>query len=224
MTDDLISLAKHHKTDKWGSHWYAQHYDRHFAPLRDRPLKILEIGVGGYDLPEAGGESLRMWRDYFPHAEIYGLDIADKTPHDEARIRTRVGDQSDPAVLERLHRESGGFDIVIDDGSHICAHVVASFQILFPLLNDGGIYAVEDLQTSYWEVFGGSSDPANRGGSAMEYFKGLTDGLNHAEYLIEDYEPNVFDRHIISMHFYHNLCFIYKGLNNELSNMLSSGA
>lgn len=220
MADDLISLATRHKTDKWGSHWYAQHYDRHFAPLRDKPVKVLEIGIGGYGVPEAGGESLRMWRDYFPNAEIYGLDIADKRPHDEARIRTYVGDQSDPTVLERLHRDSGGFDIVIDDGSHVCAHVIASFQILFPLMNDGGIYAVEDLQTSYWEVFGGGVDPAKRGGSSMEFLKRLADGLNHVEYGIEDYVPNVFDRHVVSIHFYHSLCFVYKGLNDERSNIL----
>lgn len=217
--DDLVSLATRHGTDKWGTHWYAQHYDRHFAPLRTRPLKILEIGIGGYDVPEAGGESLRMWRDYFPNAEIYGLDIADKRPHDGPRIRTYIGDQSDPAILERLHRDSGGFDIVVDDGSHFCAHVIASFKTLFPLLNDGGIYAVEDLQTSYWEVFGGGSRADNRGGSAMEFFKRLTDGLNHVEYDIEGYAPDYFDRHVVSMQFYHNMCFIYKGVNDELSNL-----
>lgn len=215
MADDLISLATRHKTDKWGGHRYAQHYDRHFAPLCDRPLKLLEIGIGGYGVPTAGGESLRMWRDYFPHAEIFGLDVVDKTAHDEARIRTYVGDQSDPAVLERLHRDSGGFDIVIDDGSHFCAHVVASFTTLFPLMNDGGIYAVEDLQTSYWEVFGGGSDPGNRGGSAMEYLKGLADGLNHVEYAIENYQPTIFDKLVVSIHFYHNLCFVYKGLTTR---------
>ena len=220
MAEDLISIATRHKTDKWGGHWYAQHYDRHFAPFRGKPVKLLEIGIGGYNDPQAGGESLRMWRDYFPNAEIYGLDITDKSAHDEARIRTYTGDQSDPAILERMHRDSGGFDIVIDDGSHFCAHVIASFKTLFPLLNDGGIYAVEDLQTSYWEIFGGGTDPANRAGSSMEFLKGLADGLNHVEYGIEDYEPSVFDRHIVSVHFYHSLCFVYKGLNDERSNVL----
>lgn len=218
--EDLIGLARRHRTDKWGSHWYAQHYDRHFAPLRDRPLKLLEIGVGGYDDPEAGGESLRMWRDYFPNARIFGLDVVDKTAHDEARIRTVVGSQDDPEVLDRLHRESGGFDIVVDDGSHVSAHVIAAFRHLFPLLNDGGIYAIEDLQTSYWPVYGGSSDPENRGDTSMEFLKGLADGLNHAEYDRPGYVPDAFDRTVVAVHFYHNLCFVQKGTNDEGSNLL----
>lgn len=220
MADDLITLATRHKTDKWGEHWYAQHYDRHFTPLRDKPIKILEIGIGGYDVPTAGGASLRMWRDYFPNGEVYGLDIADKSPHDGERIRTFIGDQSDPAVLETLHKESGGFDLIVDDGSHFNAHIIASFKTLFPLLKDGGIYAIEDLQTSYWEVFGGHPEREKRGDSAMEFLKNLADGLNYAEYGIEDYQPTYFDKHIVSIQFYHSLCFVYKGKNDERSNML----
>lgn len=220
MTESLIDLATRHKTDKWGGHWYARHYDFHFGPLRDKPLTLLEIGVGGYDDPRAGGESLRMWRDYFPRATIYGLDIVDKSAHDEARIRTVLGSQDDPALLERLSREAGGFDIVIDDGSHLCGHVIRSFEILFPLLNPDGIYVVEDLQTSYWPVFGGrltrEADPQ----TSMGYLKRLADGLNHVEFGDPDYVPDTFDRHVVSMHFYHNLCFLYKGVNDEKSNML----
>jgi hypothetical protein len=220
MPDDLITLATRHRTDKWGSHWYARHYDFHFAPLRERPINLLEIGIGGYDDPKAGGESLRMWRDYFPHAAIYGLDIADKSAHDEARIRTFVGSQDDPEVLDRLVRESGGFDVIIDDGSHFCAHVIASFRHLFPTLKHGGIYAIEDLQTSYWPVFGGAPGRDGTDATSMGFLKRLADGLNHAEFGDPDYVPDVFDKHIVSMHFYHNLCFLYKGDNDEGSNLL----
>jgi cephalosporin hydroxylase len=220
---DLRALATHFGTDKWGSHWYADRYQRHFGQRRREPLRVLEIGVGGYDDPHKGGESLRMWKAYFPRARIVGLDITDKRPHDEARITTVVGSQDDPGLLRRLSEEHGPFDIVIDDGSHINAHVIASFEVLFPLLTQRGIYAVEDTQTAYWEQFGGAlpSDLASR--TSMNYFKRLLDCLNHREVPRgPDFAPGYFDRHIVSMHFYHNLVFIHKGLNDEPSNLLDA--
>ena len=60
--NDLNRLALLFHADKWGSHWYTQHYQRYFQPLRDKTLNLLEIGVGGYESPNEGGESLRMWK------------------------------------------------------------------------------------------------------------------------------------------------------------------
>lgn len=120
-----------------------------------------------------------------------------------------------------MHEECGGFDIIIDDGSHCNNHVIATFKILFPLLKLGGIYAIEDLQTSYWKrIFGGSSTMLSSSTTSMGFLKSLTDGLNYAEFDLEDYKPTYFDTHITSMHFYHNLAFVYKGENNEDSNTM----
>src|SRR5262245_32149667 len=83
---NLPALATLTGTDKWGAHWYAQHYQTHFAPLRRRRLKILEIGVGSLADGRYGGESLRMWKSYFPNSQIYGVDILDKRCHEERRI------------------------------------------------------------------------------------------------------------------------------------------
>src|SRR6266478_2576211 len=59
---NLKALATLYGSDKWRQHWYAPHYETHFASLRRKRLNILEIGIGGYDDPELGGNSLRMWR------------------------------------------------------------------------------------------------------------------------------------------------------------------
>ena len=58
--NDLNRLALLFGTDKWGSHWYAQHYQRYFQPLKGKRLNVLEIGVGGYENSDVGGESHRM--------------------------------------------------------------------------------------------------------------------------------------------------------------------
>lgn len=145
---NLELLAAKHGTDKW-QQGYIPHYHRHFKQLRRRPLSVLEIGIGTTGSRD-GGNSLRMWRDYLPRARVYGIDILDKTAHDETRIKTLQGSQDDPAFLDEVGRRYGPFDIIIDDGSHINAHVVTSFHSLFPHLKLGGWYVVEDLITSYY--------------------------------------------------------------------------
>ena len=217
---DLPALASYFGTDKWGDHWYAQHYQTFFAPLRRRRLRLLEIGVGGYADPRRGGASLRMWKAYFPKARIVGIDISDKSPHDEARIRTVVGSQDDEAFLTRLSAQEGPFDIVIDDGSHLNRHVIRSFEILFPLLAENGFYVVEDLQTSYWREFGGAPAEDRTAPTSMNFFKALADTLNHREFHPRPagWEPHPLGRHIVAMHFFHNLVFVEKGRNDERSN------
>lgn len=225
LKKNLTQLALIHGTDKQIGHKYARHYQHHFAALRRKKLNILEIGIGGYERPRSGGRSLRMWRSYFTKSRIFGIDINDKSPHDEKRIKTFQGDQTDTDFLKRVVEEIGRVDIIIDDGSHLNDHVITSFKFLFPLLADNGIYVVEDTQTSYWTVvqdmdYGGSSD-LTAPHTSMNYLKSLVDGLNHEEFTMDDYVPTYFDKHITAMHFYHNLVFIYKGRNDEGSNIIA---
>ena len=79
---------------------------------------------------------------------------------------------------------------------------------------------IEDTQTSYWEDFGGSNKDLNKINTIMNYFKSLTDSLNNQEFIISNYKQTYFDQKITSMHFYHNLIFIYKGNNDEKSNIV----
>lgn len=222
--NSLSKLAAIFGTDKEGVHFYAKHYQYHFEVLRQAKLNILEIGVGGYANVQAGGKSLRMWKAYFPNSHIFGIDMYDKTSHNESRIKTFKGSQVDEKFLKQVVDEIGTIDIIIDDGSHHSDHVIATFKILFPLMVCKGIYVAEDLQTSYWEKVSGENYRGSKDLTAphtsMNFFKCLTDGLNYEEFTFDGYTPSYFDRHIVGMHFYHNLVFIYKGLNNEGSNIL----
>lgn len=213
MVRTLREIALAHGTDKEQPHGhsYTEAYDFHFAPRRSERLRLLEIGVGGYDAPQTGGESLRMWREYFPNAEILGLDLFDKTALTEDRIRVFQGNQGDAAFMQQFAAEHGPFDIVIDDGSHCGDDVIASFRVLFPHLTTAGIYVVEDLQTSYWDRYNRSSQRATR------FLKSLVDGLNYAEFDVVGYQPTYLDQWIKSLTFYHNLAFVYKGENIERS-------
>jgi len=215
--NNLNKLASIYKSDKWGKHFYTSHYQNHFRKYKFKRVNLFEIGVGGYHFPDIGGNSLRMWKRYFPFGKISSIDIYDKTFFQESRIKIFQGSQTDAVFLNNVIDEIGFPDIIIDDGSHINSHVIETFQILFPLLKEGGIYVIEDTETSYWPDYGGDSENLTSSKTTMNYFKSLVDCLNHKEFLIKDYEPTYYDLNIISIYFYHNLIFIFKGSNNEPS-------
>lgn len=212
---DLSELAARFGSDKWGGRWYTPHYQKHFEPYRDLPVKVLEIGIGGYDAIDGGGESLRMWKHYFRRGLIYGLDIFTKTGIEESRLGVVQGDQGDEQFLDSMARELGPFDIIIDDGSHMSHHVLASFNALFPHVRPGGIYVIEDLGTSYWPSWGGNPDPSAQY-KTIAMLKDLLDGLHHSEQIRGgDDQPTTTELSITGVHVYHNLALIEKGHNTE---------
>ena len=213
-------LAKRFGSDKTGppgKHRYTQHYQKFFEPMRNERMVVLEIGIGGYTRTGTGGGSLRMWKHFFPNALVVGLDLEDKKFVEEDRIRVYQGDQSDGELLERIVREVGAPRIVVDDGSHFSHHIRATFEVLFPLLENGGYYAIEDTQTSYWPEWHGSEDRSSPE-TTMGLVKGLVDGLNYEEFIEDGYEPTYSDVNVKEVHCYHNLVVVRKGRNTEGTN------
>lgn len=213
---DLGGLAVRYESDKWASfHWYTPHYERHFAGMRDDPVRVLEIGIGGYE-DELGGGSLKMWKRYFHRGLIFGLDIFDKTDLSEPRLTAMVGDQNNPDDLIAVAKEYGPFDIIIDDGSHYAEHIRASFDTLFAHLNDGGLYVIEDLQTAYYPSFGGSAGEVAEPHTSVGLIKRLLDDLHHQEgEEITASELTATQQSVIGIHAYHNIVFIEKGVSGE---------
>jgi hypothetical protein len=144
MEETLIQIGRRNKCDKISkSHPKTHHYLRdiyppYFEPLQNETLKILEIGV------KFGG-SLRTWRDFFPYAQIYGIEIQERLAFEEERIKVFTGDQSDTAFLNLVVNETGLLDIIIDDGGHLSSLIVSSFLYLWKFLNPGGHYFIEDV-------------------------------------------------------------------------------
>ncbi|HVX07922.1 class I SAM-dependent methyltransferase [Humibacter sp.] len=176
---DLDRLARIYRTDKASTeHAYTRYYLRHLPPRR-AVRSVLEIGVGGVNskfgyASAFGGQSLRMWRDYFPHAEIVGLDIERKRVPGN-RITVVQGSQDDPQLLARIAHEHGPFDVVIDDGSHVAAHLTASHAALFEHVRPGGVYVIEDLATAYIPAAGGG--PPGTAGTSIELLKSAIDDV-----------------------------------------------
>jgi 23S rRNA U2552 (ribose-2'-O)-methylase RlmE/FtsJ len=134
----LVELFAKYGTDKNTIHSYGPLYEQLLLPYRMSAEAVLEIGV------QHGG-SLRAWRDYFPNATIYGVDIDPAYMFKEERIETVVADQGDynSLLLPLLNKT---FDVVIDDGSHKLTDQILSWFYLWPVLKMGGIYCIEDSQ------------------------------------------------------------------------------
>lgn len=147
----LCQLAVKYGSDKCPQilHTYTPEYHR---LLRNMKVKnMLEIGIGNVPLmaPIVGekyrpGASLRMWRDYFPDATVYGCDIDTSVMFEEERIKTFWVDQSSQAMLNK-HVPDIQYEIILDDGSHILEHMETSFKTLWPRVTHGGMYIIEDL-------------------------------------------------------------------------------
>lgn len=156
MADRLTHLAVCYGTDKFGYHDYTPNYYKVLKRLRGEPIRMMEIGVGGYGDSDRGGQSLEVWRDFFPFGSITGIDIQEKTMDLGPRVAIFQGSQVDEAFLREVEAKRGPFEVVLDDGSHQNEHVIQSFGMLFPTLKAGGIYIVEDVQTSFFPRRGGS--------------------------------------------------------------------
>jgi cephalosporin hydroxylase len=217
---DLRQLYETHDgkvSDKWSL--YLTEYDRLFAPYRDRPVRILEIGI-------QNGGSLELWGKYFAKAEkIVGCDINQdcmRLQYDDPRISVVLGNANAERTRKQILRTSDSFDIIIDDGSHQSNDIICSFAKYFSCLNEGGLYVVEDLHCSYWKEFaGGLYNPA----SSIGFFKLLVDVVHREHWGIdkarsellhkfeERYGVNFLEgalRKIHSLEFANSLCFIRK--------------
>ena len=218
----LTDLAIKYKTDKHGIHFYTKIYEKYMLPKIDQEIGLLEIGVGGYDDPQKGGESLKMWADFFSKGKIFSLDYFEKKLNLGSRIKIFKGSQSNSEDLMRIINETGELDFIIDDGSHINRDVIYTFKTLFKFLKRGGYYFIEDTQTSYMPEFGGDAFYLRNKKTLINFFKEIVDKINYMEIKNPFYQIDYFAKNITEIHFYHNLIVIKKNKNDEVSNVLDS--
>ncbi len=225
----LAGTDKHHP-ERAGGHRYGPAYAEALRPFRWRAIRMLEIGIGGTG-DEAGGRSLLAWLAYFPRATVIACDLQDRSALGGGRLQIRQMNQGDPADLQRV-AEEGPFDVIVDDGSHLSAHQRMTFAALFDALMEGGLYVIEDVQTSYWHrpvggvVWDGAApQSAGFGQTCVGWFLELAKHLNHAEFLdVADPALLAYARQIRRITFEHNLILIHKGHNDAVSNTVGAGA
>ena len=138
--DLLTELAIKHGTDKWGKHHYTPVYFEMFKNRRNDVEGVLEIGV-------AEGAGLRMFKEFFPNATIYGAEIDKSRFFEEDRIKVFPFDQSDfdHRELSELFMHFQSLDLVVDDGSHNPVDQLLTCFGMMPFLSKDCIYVIEDV-------------------------------------------------------------------------------
>ncbi len=235
MNNELKNIFLNHKgklSDKWSL--YIEKWDDIFTPFKNREINLLEIGI-------QNGGSLEIWAKYFSKAKnIIGCDIEEdckKLEFNDPRISVIIGDANTDEAEQEITKKSPDLDIIIDDGSHRSSDIIKSFARYFKILNDDGVYVIEDLHASYWKEFeGGLYTPY----SAMAFLKRLADITNfehwrnskhRIDYLYQYDQKfklnlNEFDLcRIHSVLFINSLCIIHKGSpsNNTLGTRIVVG-
>ena len=142
---DCVELEKigfKYETDKCSMmHNYLNKYEYFLKGWKDKSFNLLELGV-------FNGASLKIWEEFFPNSVIYGVDINEDCKKIERnRKKVVIKDLSDVANLEELKKLHPS--IIIDDASHIWSHQIKALFHLFPVLPVGGVFIMEDLETSF---------------------------------------------------------------------------
>lgn len=152
---DKGSNIEYDSSAAWPSHTYTDFYYDLFFRSRFDVKNVFECGIGTNNSDVKGhfklegnpGASLRVWRDFFPNAQIYGVDIDSRSLIQENRITTKVMDQTDPNSISNFFKQLGSsdFDIMIDDGLHEYYAGKILLENAFKYLKVGGIYIIEDV-------------------------------------------------------------------------------
>lgn len=152
---DKGSLTPKSNHYKWLAHSYTDFYSRMYSHCRNSVLKVFECGLGtnnpdivsSMGVTGKPGASLRMWRDYFPNAKIYGGDIDKNVLFEEEKIKTFYLDQLDPLAIREfwVKVNERNFDLMIDDGLHTFEAGITLFLHSVEFLSPNGIYVIEDV-------------------------------------------------------------------------------
>ena len=210
--NELEQIAFKVGTDKSRiKHLYTKWYYSHFKDIKDNNLNILEIGVNK-------GKSINLWKKYFKKANVYGIEINENVIEKSLTkgCKIFIGSQTDRSFLNKvIMKTKGGMDIIIDDGSHVTSDQINTFLYLFDKLNSGGVYVVEDLQTSYRKKY--------KKGECKNFVNFLKNKIDDVNYhgksscnnfnIVNKKELNKFTKYekiIESMHFYAGICFVIK--------------
>lgn len=202
---DYLNRTDDRLLTKWMH--YFEVYERELTRFRKHPINFLEIGV-------FKGGSIPMWRDFFSQeSQLVFVDIDPScAEHVDPNTHVEIGNQADPEFLNKLADKYGPFDVIIDDGSHVCKHQIASFEYLWPHVKDNSLYIVEDCHTSYWPGFGGGY---RNEASFIEFSKRKIDAL-HSWYTDQD-EMFPFDtiaQELLGVRFYDSVVVFEKRLTS----------
>lgn len=201
----LNDLANKHNTDKGSEypgetrHGYADIYDRYLNKWINSEINILEIGVCMENTQ--GGQSVRMWHEYFEKAKIYTFDIVDMSKLENERVKFFKGDQSKREDFNKMHSYFGypQFELILEDGSHKHEHQMISIASLFKYVKSGCIYILEDI------TIPGRKCPSVRNEKTLEVLKKYLDSGSFESEFIDGLEKEYLEANIKTLELHNDI-------------------
>jgi hypothetical protein len=201
MNKTMKQISDDVKCDKSTYHNYTDIYPIFLEQFRDSEFNLFEIGI-------EQGKSFELWKQYFPLAKIYGMDI--NTSFIDKRGEVFQGDQSDINDLTKTIAKIGKCKVIIDDGSHVASHQIDTFTYLFDhMLEDNGVFIIEDIECSYWRpettIYGYTTGDLN----IVDYF------TKHNHEINSHYNKSYNSLNIKTITYGANCIIITKGNDND---------
>jgi hypothetical protein len=151
----LAELVDNSKTDKNTSHSYLELYQNLLIDKKDTALNVLEVGIG--DFFDKNGGSIKLWRDYFKNATIYGLDVLpvervmdELLNDDRVVLYTSVDAYNNDFFTNNILNKNIKFDFMLDDGPHNLESMKQFITLYSQLMTDDGILMIEDVPSMEW--------------------------------------------------------------------------
>lgn len=151
----LEDLVDNSKTDKNTTHSYLHLYNELLTKKRFTAKNVLEVGIG--DFGEKNGGSIKLWRDYFTNATIYGLDVLpinrvmDELLNDPRVILyTSTDAYNEDFFNKNFLNKNIKCDFMLDDGPHTLESMMQFIKLYSKIMTDDGILIVEDVKSLDW--------------------------------------------------------------------------
>lgn len=211
----LQDLGVKYGTDKAGIHRFNNKtfldvYETHLEKLKNQSITFLELGI-------LNGSSLKVWEEYFTNGRIIGLDIDPvKKIYETSRTKIYTGSQASPELINQLIQDyPEGFDVILDDASHLNQLTIQSFNALFSYVKPGGYYIIEDTHCTYGDIPGQNFEASARQWPGMHLNNSDTKFTNNREEFLNFILPKITDLdfkagNIFSLHFYSETLVIKK--------------
>ena len=151
----LDEIVNNSKTDKNTTHSYLHLYQKLLEGKKHSARNVLEIGIG--DFEEKNGGSIKLWKDFFTNATIYGLDILpidrvmDELLNDNRVILyTSTDAYNEQFFISNFLNKNIKCDFMLDDGPHSLESMKQFIKLYSQIMTDDGILIIEDVQSFDW--------------------------------------------------------------------------
>ena len=151
----LEKLVNNCFTDKNNTHSYLPLYQKLLKNKKITAKNILEIGIG--DFGEKNGGSIKLWKDYFTNATIYGLDILpinrvmdELLNNNRIILYTSIDAYNNDFFKNHFLNKNIKFDFMLDDGPHTLKSMKQFIKLYSQIMTSDGILIIEDVQSMDW--------------------------------------------------------------------------